>query len=418
MTDIYSQAVEARAYIENTSMRVTHAEVKRAANGQIGFAKVKGIVANTDTIKPDKQVRVEINGENMFTGRLESATQDDAGIVTIEAYDMLMQLQDKYVILDPDQPRYIRPVIKDLLTEAGVDVYGSYSRADAGDAYLAGEPRETAGGVATGEELDDIVSDNPDRKFPGGDTLGRREYGSGKQGEMLTLVLQDLVTKLGGIMWVDRHNILRIEPYPMHGKYGVNFIIEKNSGDKKVENERVIVKGGSPVSELGPAAYRMYSQVSNSSRAAVGDSKDDGKTRTIEDQNIITQKEANKVATSSMFTSAFFTNNGGVKTVGSPRYELFDEVRVPGLSEDSAGGTVNPELRDALTSEEFAIQGVTHLVTSKDGYTTKLDLAPNPNSVANGINSLSDAISAELKDRIEESETDKGNPLNFIPGFE
>lgn len=422
MAGFATVAVDTKIGITGTEFHTTRIEVDRSIGPGAGIATIEGFAEDPQSIEIDDYVNVKVGvGTNasrsapqaqeetvnrIFYGQVKKAEQNEEGKVTIEVYDGRVNLHGKYVKYTNEEPIEAKDVLYDVLQDAG---YSPLGRANFSPSVK--EVRV------------------PDKsEIPGDVTVGKHAYGSGRRGEPLIRVLSDLATKLGCRLWADSSNTLHIEPYPDHRRYELKYITQLGSGDDSVDQTKTLVQGGSPASDIGPAAAYMYDQ----SRIQSDSDTDSEEEREFQysDDNVITQEEANRVAASHQYDRLIAQDLGEVEVVGNPAPRLFDVVEVTQLQSStysSSGevftpptlsGSISPEYTPTPQANAFAVTGIKHVVDATDGFLTTLELGPNPAAQAQALGGLSGAIADELVDKIEASERDPGSPLNYISGFE
>lgn len=356
MSDVFVRNVKSHVEVEGVDMRVTDVEVNRSFGTSANLAKIKGLIDDVDTIELDQEVEVYVNGNKLFTGNIKHATENDEGIVTIKAYDILIEFQNKYVNLNLEEPRSVYTVLLDLITDAG----------------FIGEVRESNPLVEsfqeiTGQEVIPQASVAPKEEFICVVPI-KNGYGSGRRAVKLADAVKDLVKRLHGVVYVDTDNVLRIEPYPYSRLYEAKYVLQLDGGDSETSTSRVIVEGGSPVGEQGLASASVYSQVSPSSMMDIGG--DEKKSRTITDQNVITQQAANGMASREAYEDGLRTDIGSVTITGWGDIKPFDEIIIPNLD-----GQYN------LAGGRWTVKSITHTVNTKDGFKTKLTLSPTADDI-------------------------------------
>lgn len=426
-TNINVASVRAWADIDGTNLSVTDYRVERSAQESAGTATITGIVDDVSEIELRDTVRVYIEYETddvryearLFTGDLEEATQNEENKVEITAYDMLRYLHDYRVKINPEEPRYASDVAADLLRNAGITV----SR----------DPNET---VATPNTA--YVA--PRSAFPKEDNRANRQYGSGKNGEQLTKVLSKIASKLGGYMWVDKNNVFRIEPYPTHKFHRAQYVLKMGAGDQNETRERTVVKGGN-ASDSGFVFDQIYgeqmptSTANNPNVISSLDSSDEStssRTRTITDQNVSTQIEADRYAATEQTKTEVSREAGELTITGNPLVRVFDRIYVPNFGETTSetdrldpdrftitgSDTIFDPEPDAIEERSlfgqdvaagtYTITAVRHEINNNNGYRTILSLSPDARASASGVSGASDAIGNLLAQDITESELDVG----------
>lgn len=408
MSGITAVSIDASVSIEDVELKPTYIEVKRRLQQTPAHAKVKGYTQDIGDIALDQKVTVNINGERIFTGILKEAKLNQKKEVIIHAYDSMIDLFNTQVRMNTESPRFANEVARDLFEKAGFDV-----------ADRSANPNE----ISEGE-----VYVAPGRKFPKGDTRADRQYGSGKNGERMMNVLRDLTDKLGGVFWVDQRNRIRIEPFPENILWDLQNIMEMNTGKNTEDKKTVIVKGGSPGSELGAAGTYMYDQSAITSKAGLrqppGEEEDteieEGKIEVVRDKTISSQKEANKTAVTKGMKRKLDAEAGTIKVSGDPAFELLDIVKVPQLEFDFPGtfSTQGKNIDSTLLDNKYTIGEIEHVVDKQKGYTTMLTLGLNAETALNGMKGPAVQKLKEefLEDIRRRKETDVG-ATNNAGGF-
>jgi hypothetical protein len=382
--------VVASAAVSSIEFGVTYAETRRSYSGSPGYAKVKGVTDQPDEIELDDRVTVSINEQQIFEGKLKKATQNKEGIITIEAYDALFDLKNQLVRLNTEEPRRSTLVLRDLFTDAGYSVVDDLDNAQPGSVYIA-----------------------PGDEFAGGDPKGQHQYGSARAGDPLSSVVDEIAKRLGAVYWIDKNDVIRIEPFPEDAsQYDPQYILDVNAGEDTEDKKRVLVKGGSATSEFGLAASHAYSKFSPSSEARFDDDEDtdESKTKTIQDNNIITKKELDSRAVSGALDEGRTQDAGTVTISGNTAVEVFDTVRVPQLTYNLTG---NDDFQNVLGSGRYTVRQVTHLVDAQDGYQTELNLSPEHGSLASLISSdLADQLAGIMEARMSDEAELLAGPTN------
>lgn len=406
--DIVVQEVNASVVIDGSVESVTYAEVNRSVGIEAGHAKVKAVIEDTSSLSVGDTVVVRVNENVLFRGELQKAVEDGEGLIVIDAYDERLKLHNSSVVLNIEEPQSVFFILLNLLNDAG---------------YTVGDtPNDVLG------EPDPVIL-TPKSSFPGGDSTITNGYGSGSSGEKFSQVVNDLVGKLNGVIWVDTDNILRIEPYPEHNSYIARYILEKNSGNDTTDIERVIVSGGGATGTDGLAASHVYNQVSPRSELTNDDKESGGGEKiTIDDQNIVTQNTANAVATSEYYRNGRSITAGDVKMVGNVDVDVFDSIKVPSIQREptvtseffrktTLTGTRAFEKADAIFDNTYSVKSVTHTIDATEGFTTLVEFSLEPGDFMGATSGVAGALRDEFLDGIEENKQDRGI-LSFIEGFE
>lgn len=375
--------VSSSAYVEGAEMRVTDIEVNRTIGTTADQATIEGIVDDVDNLELNQGVEVYVNGQKIFTGELQKAVQDEEGLVTMDVYGPLLEFHNKNVLLNTDREQNAWVVLVDLLDDAGYYVTTRY-----GDALDHENP---------------VFIENQS-EFISGDVTITAQYGSADRGEILSTVVEDLITKLHAEIWTDRNGILRIEQYPRHRSYEARLITELNSGEETTNTERVVVKGGSPVGDLGPAASHVYSQSSHTAVVERGDTGE-GVEKTLTDQNVVTKEGTDSTASSEMFKSARRSSPGDIKLVGNTDIELFDIMEVPQF-----------EYTSPLSDKKYMIKSLRHTVNASDGFTTKVTFSDEPTSLLEALTGSAGDLGSLFGARINDRRINAGALLPIV-GF-
>jgi hypothetical protein len=390
----------------------TYVEVNRETGPAAGEAIIKGYTSVPDSIFLDADVQLLINDETVFVGEVKKAAQTETGLVKIWVYDALVNLHNKRVRLHTEEPQYATDVAMDLLSDAGyttandLDIFENFGNIDIPF-------------IDTTQPIEAYVA--PKNEWPGGDTLATRGYGTPSRGARLFFVLNDLAKKLGGFIWLDRLNRIRIEPYPYHRPYELAYIKEIDTGEQENEIQDVFIKGGTPVTESGQQAAALYVENRITSRSTQEEdgtdlpadiSLDDPSTarrniRTIQDDNITTQIEADSRANSEMVENITNVTKGEITVVGSFNYELYDTLTMPEI-EYEYEGTSPGTFENVLSQGPFTITSISHVIDTEEGFTTTLTLTDKLGNAIGEVSGPAGLISDELVERINESEANDG----------
>lgn len=401
MTDVRSRNIEASVTVDGQSFDTTELEVIRATSSA-GEAVIKGFTDNPSAIDLESPVTVQIkqnrtDGDEIslattaFRGRVKKVEKNYEGVTTVFAYDQLADLRRKQVRLNIEQPTFAHEIAQTIIEDSEFTlVRDSIELLQGTDQFYV------AGGS----------------KFPGGFTRIKPTYGSAQSGDSLYYVLNDIAAKLGGILWVDRRNNVRIEPYPEYHKQGeLKEIIEFTEGNEDIGDKKVIVRGSSPTGNLGSAAFSLYNQdrPESEARSQVTVGESNPPTKTIESQDIVTKKGTEKFAYGDRQQAGINVNAGEVTVSGNAQFELFDLVDIPiefisvPPSDQTRLGRTNP----TILNDEFAINRVTHTIDSEEGYKTTITLSPGIQDIIDGIEGVADRIKQQALARIEENRDDE-----------
>lgn len=368
MTDIRAVEVGVDVSVAD-DFYTTSLEINRGRN-TAGYAKIKGLMSYPGRLSFNQTIEVEIssleNTSTSFVGNLKRATINREGELTIEAYDIYYELYNKQVKLNTEEPRFASEVAEDLLEEVGFNVYRNTDPDELGngDAYIA-----------------------PKEFYPGGDVRENRTYGSAKQGQPLQEVLRDLSSKLVAQLWVDKNNVLRIEPYPKHSVYRLPYVTDLEAGEDTVNKKRTVVKGGGATGDLGQAGFSFYSKIAPSARIDFSRDEPDKtlseeNVQTIEDSNVSTKRGVEKLALGSQFNTVLARNSGSVKTVGNPGVEMFDRLLVPFVSQEITSNAQRNIIQE-LEDQTYVVRSITHMIDTEEGFTTEVGLGPEPGKALN-----------------------------------
>jgi len=385
MTDTLVEDVTASATISDTEMRVTYIEVTRSIGVGANQATVKGIVDDVGSIELDDTVDVQVEGERVFLGLLKEAKQNEEGIVEITAYDQLVGILNKQVRLNVIASRRVYTVLIDLLRESG---------------YTVGNDLDTV----IDNDVDDRVYMPEERDMITPGALLSDGFGSGNRGEPLSRALRQLADVMHAVVWVDRNNVLRIQPYPEHNRYEANYIIQVDGGSDASGTQQIIVEGGTPTGSLGAGASSIYSETNH--RSVAERENEDGEIRTLQDQNVITQEGTDSLASMSAYRQGRQRTPGTITIVGNTSVDLFDVVEVPQNEETSP-----------LAYGEYSVKQVQHVVGPQDGFKTTLTLSLTPEQQLENVEGKVEDTVAQFLDTVSAAEVIAG-ALGLTSGFE
>lgn len=304
--------------------------------------KAKGLMENPDHLRLNGDVILNINREFVFRGNLKEATQNEEGIITLHAYDVLVDTYMKTVKLDTEELRRGTTVARDLLSEAAI-------------------PHEIA----------------PPWRFPSQDPPGKYRFGSGRAGEPLGNVLHSIAQRIGGVIYVDRSNTLNLVPAVERNHWRPQHIVTMDAGKSQSKKTKVLVNSESNVTEDGMASAWIFSRIGAQGRAEIEepDNVEGENLKTLNEPNIVTQNEANNRAISEIFSESMAERAGSMTIVGDPRVRPWDDITMPFLP-------------DTMVSREtFTAGTVTHTMNMQDGYKTKVELQPEVLEVLEKIRS-------------------------------
>lgn len=344
------QEVETTITIGDQDVTPMDVETEIKSSSVSNVATITGYVDEPTEISRDDELNVVVNGDHLFTGPIKRATQAFDGSVTVEAYDTFYDIHDAVVVEQTEENRYVNEIARDLLAE--------FSQREYGENRLVGRNADP----------DDVEPGSmyvaPASEFPGGDVPTNKSWGAGRRGEALTDVLQELADTLAGVLWTDRRNVLRIEPYPPYDVYTGKYIKDTSSGksSSSIDNvKRVIVE--SPSGGVGESPAVAYIERKFSVNAVV-ENQDipDGQTIAIRQPNSATQTESEKRALSEFLNIGIDTDSGTVTFVGTADPDPWDEIRIP------------DHPRVSLPVGRYGVSSVKHVVNTSEGWTVDVSL--------------------------------------------
>jgi len=365
---ITTQAINAFATFGIKNVPVTYIQVERVAGRTTGFATIKCIVEDVSDITPGTNVSLYVESETeddagettdfskkqIFRGTVYRASQDEEGLIKVEAYDIRDRLRSSSVKLEVETPRYAHAVTKDLLEDEFGLVAPSLDAAKPLIPYIA--PKED-------------FPNNPQRPW---------RFGGAKRGQPLEEVLMELVKSLGGYMMVDKQGRLRITPYPKnHRDWDIPLITEIDAGENTRNADQVIFEGSGTASELGQGASYVNSQTNVTSISSIQGGEDEGPapTKTLADDNVTTQSEADNRAFKESVDQEQNRDLGTVTIIGNSEMELYDQVVVPQLEYDIA--SIGGKVPNFVQEGKYRVSGLTHTINQQDGFVTKIQLTPS-----------------------------------------
>lgn len=369
-----TQEVSADVTIAGADLTPTSVETSTTATTQANTATITGYMDDPTQLSRDQSITIEVNNEVIFIGNLKHAVQRGDGELSIDAYGTFADIHTKVVGLEMQAPLFINTIARNLLRDAFgpdsvIDRFGDPDTATPGSIYVAG------GSL-----------------FPNGDTLTQKMIGPQSESNSLTDVLKDLADSIAGIVWVDRRNVLRFEPAPKHQSWIANNIIEAEVGDETNEEDnvaKVIVNTASGAVGGNAAESYIYSTFASNAEAEHDDliagltiQELFSRTHTINDNNIITQEEANNVAGSVAMSSRMASNSGTLTFVGTTDLDPWDVISVPQFDEIP------------LVEGTYTVRSVRHVIDSTNGWTTEAELGPEIDEIAANISQSGDAASA------------------------
>jgi len=389
MTDIYTHRIFARVDVDGVSLAVTEAEIELTRGVTANYAEIVGWTDSPGEIELDAPVTVTINDIDIFSGVLRRATQDEDGKVTLECYDLMVQLHNLEVKYNSSEPQGATTVANKLLTSAGITLAPRPSDFDSGGAYIAAKST-----------------------FPRGDAAANRQYGSAKNGERLSRVLQDLARKLGGYLWTDESGMIRLEPYPTHDVYeSPRPIKEIEAGEETTEKNRVIVHGGTPVGDLGKASQYVYQETSISSEITQDDDETIAPgTLTVDDLNTSTQQEAENVAVATNLENTQVGEAATVTFVGmtagpNPSAEIqpFDYIQMDDLRLNNDVLLRGVSFYETVFGNRYEVDSVVHTLDASNGYEVEVSLTPASSTALAGMTGPSASAASTFLDKLRDS---------------
>lgn len=386
------------------AFRPTYVQVERTNGTSTAHAKVKGIMTQPDELSNDDIISVYVTDDPdveqnqlMFRGRIKKATQNNEGVVTVEAYDARYRLRDELVLSNTDL-MYSSDFAAKILEDAGFTVVRD------------GDPEDVSPGLAYVAQPEEFFGD---------DTQSKHKHGSGERGDPAIPVLEKLAKKAGGVFWVDKRNVVRFEPYPNVDRYEVRYIIEIEPGEDSVATNRVLVEGGGAAGDLGLAGSSVYNQVSLNSASELPTGDDDGPNVkegeiVVKDRSSITQRETDKRAVGEMLAQSNKATAGTIRISGNASVEPFDIVRVDNLEAKFGADLTqfSPFVSDLLRNE-YTVKSVTHTIDLQEGFTTDLDLTPAHKEILEIIEGPAGYL-GDLFARQLENHTHEGGELALV----
>ena len=332
-TQDVSSWVEIDADNFTLNFHVTEIEVTRTAQKDTGKATIKGVINNPDlddysdqlSATQEQQISVHTATETsetpwdanltseqvIFIGDIINLKQNKDGVFIFEAFDVSRVLKNKRIQLASESNNTAIDVITDILSNelSRFDsVANSYEEASLTTPYV--------------ETVD--IQPSP------------WNFGTDEKGVPLIDAMYDLIKSYGGVLWVDRKGILRIEKAsPERWKnIEVPFITDISAGEDNRNADRVIFEGTGTSSELGQAGAYVHSQTSYSSASGIGNifSGNDLPEKNLSDENVTTQEEADQRSFNEAVSTEQNRDMGEITVIGNGSIELFDRVTVPELN--------------------------------------------------------------------------------------
>jgi len=369
------------AYLQSIgpSIPVTGIEVTRIAAAGNGEAIIETPIEESKPLAivgdPEYQIGVKlfINDSHAFTGTIDKVTENEDGIVTIIAADLGKTLNRHTVRLDTREEGLPSTVLFwDLVVKDGPldpeDVVVGF-----GGPPVSTDPDTTAFKEFYGLSFsEDEIEDRIDSAEPVPISIS---VGQNDRAQLLD-VIKAIARKQQAFVYVDRRNRLHFTERPPIGPgrkaWPLDRIKSIDAGSSNNDNESVIVESPDINSIIGPGPSRTSEE---SSRAkAIQGNPDDSEVRRIQDNNVLSIKEANNQAVDEVVSSRLANSSGTVTLVGTPFITPFDRVYIG-------------DLPDWISLGEgfYSVRKVTHTINNQDGYVTKLDLTEDLKDVYDSL---------------------------------
>lgn len=405
---IFVQSVTAWAEVRGTAsfnIRLTEVEVERTASRSAGVATLKGIVDKKENIPTDLGAYVDVytavedsrdpwnenlsSQEQIFNGQIVKVTQNEEGLIVVEAVDVFRELINERVKLETEQPQYSFNVLLTLLAEskpfiATTGTLGSATRqkpfVDSSLSQTSRPDINTGGGSLPdpSEGLSTVQSVN--------NVLGQQRYGNYRhpwrfglsdRGLPLVDALQDLVDSLAAVMWVDKENTLRIEPYPQNrSEWDIPLITEVDAGEDSKNANRILFEA-SGLESGGVGKAFVHPQTSHTAESDIQQPNQDSPSApelSLKDDNVSTEEEADIRSYQEGIRSEQNRDLGTVTIVGNPEIELYDHVVVPEIEYDFSARQA--PVKNTVQSGIYKVKGLTHKISGSDGFLTTIKLSP------------------------------------------
>lgn len=332
-------------------------ESARSRDATAGKVSVVGL-ANKEP-REGQFLTAYINGNLIGSGRIHSANLNDAGILTVTAYDDTRRLL-RTSFSGSYKNASIGRVVKDIATNAAVataipDKYFSLDDEELGGDIPEGYKRivdETGEDTLTGEQTtrSNSSSSDTERSYP----TVTYDY----QSENSAQALNDLAEAADALWWVMPSNSLAFTDTPQVREISVNGITESQTGSKELPYTKVVITGASKKQAEGDRRRPRRSK--DIIRAVAGD-KSAPPSQTFRPdprQRIRTQKMAKNVANSVLKELKRQRKSGTLDLVGRAAVFPDDVVQTPPYY----GG------------EEYLVTAVNHTIDSDAGFMSTLSL--------------------------------------------
>jgi len=342
------------------------------------FTKIKSPGANVAvqiTIKTSYKAEQPKRGGVVYTGNVTDVTKNDKGVVTIECLDRRLLLNRSTVTVDTGQSLATTDeIVQNLLGD------------DLG--LTEGEPDVP---VSEQPDVDFIVDvDGIFNNFE--PSKVNVHYGTSRPTPLIN-VLTDLAKREDCALWIDRYNVIHFERTPpLRVLNDVPAIIEFNAGDTNRDRTSVIVDSAYDETGLGAFSFTASSSSSAQTSPEGGDNLPEG-LRLRDDNNIGTRTDPEKRSTSQFVSDALSSDIGDVKTTGLPGLEPYDLVAIKDP----------PDELSHLDQVQFTVKTVTHKVDAKNGFTTKIGLGEDLESLFLDIadaHNHAQKMSSEIDDEV------------------
>lgn len=353
------------------TVSITEVEISRPAGMGGSQAMVKAYLPETSGLEyavapyTDVELKVKLNGEWAFTGTVIRVTENEEGIVTIDAMDARRQLHTHTVRLDlRDNGTPSSAVIEDLL-------------------------------VTDGPFDEDQVIIN----LPAEQTISA-EFGD-KRRAPLREVLKYILQREHAFAYVDRKNRIIIQPCPPIQWLTANQIISFDAGDTKDDNTTVIAEAPQADSQLN--FFGSHHTAQSVSRGSASKGEENGQTKLVKDNVSKSVKQSTNQAVDAQVRMDFINTIGEVELVGDHRITPFDDLTIENLPDhaEMAEGT-------------YAVQEVIHKISASNGFTTTVKLTTDLGTLWDTITDPQDV--ANTRKNLLEKMLDTATPIG--PGLE
>lgn len=358
------------------NLRVTEADIVRPAGMGGSQATVK-TWADSDDINADAlrqavgsgvetRMVVKVNDEWVFTGIINLIKQNEEGIITFEAVDSRMILNQYTVRLDTSEDgAYSTQIVEELLVNDG--------------------PFAPSDVII---DVDDPVTIK--------DTWGADHRPT------LREVLKQIKKADAATVYIDSQDRIHYSDVPPTN-YHDNLqgrVTALDAGDSKDTNERVIVEGPG-VSNMLDIGWNKPQTGQGSTRAEAssrdhGDGEEPVENATLEQHhNVRSKEQANNAAVSEWMGSNLVKDSGTIELAGVPHVTPWDTILLEDIHDLAP-----------LSEGTYGVQEVKHIINTDDGYKTELKLTEDLKSLFDRVTDTEGAMT-EKKEKLEEEEDDE-----------